>query len=90
MRHIRGLKVNREWWYNNMSRKNYVATHRCEKLLKQNCSIRYGFKYDFSDSQIGWFLRRKEWDSEYDTTYLGNPIEVEFCPMCGCKLNIVD
>ena len=69
-----------------MSRKTYVATHRCEKLLKENCSIRYGFRYDSFDRQVGWHLRHRTCDSEYDSTYLGSPIEVAYCPMCGYKL----
>lgn len=70
-----------------MKRKTYTATHRCEKMLKEKCSIRYGLKHDFVNGDYGWYLRHRIYDSEYDVTYLGNPVEIEFCPFCGEKLS---
>lgn len=64
-----------------------MKTHRCEGSLKNHMSLRYTTVVErFSYGDLGWQLRKRDYDSEWDSTYLNWCCTVDYCPFCGMKL----
>lgn len=70
-------------WYD-----KYDNTHRCKKLLDNNCSIRYFINTKDFASRIlsGWYLFMFKEDLEWDWKGLSEVAKINFCPFCGEKL----
>lgn len=60
-------------------------THRCEGSLRSHCSVRL---YHASAHRFAgeWHLWTREYDSEWDCTYMSHVARIRFCPWCGKEL----
>lgn len=66
-----------------------MRTHRCEKSLKANVSIRYEYRYAtmlIDDDYPTWRLFELEDNYPYDP-HLSHVAEIVYCPFCGTKLD---
>ena len=66
-----------------------VINHRCDGLLKDKKSIRYGQPYRIAPhpEDIGWWLFGTKYDSEYGECYHRPIINLKYCPYCGENMN---
>jgi len=67
-----------------------LKTHRCEKSLKAEASIRYTYRSEFMrtpNDKETWRLFHYIPDFDYDTTIQYHVSEIEYCPFCGLELS---
>lgn len=70
-------------------------THRCTQLLEHNqqnkhttIRIYYGKLFRWKENEPKkWCLEQLRWDSEWDTRYMSYVCNVNYCPMCGVRLD---
>ena len=69
-----------------------MKTHRCEKSLKANVSIKYTYQSDFMRAlkdKEAWRLFHYVANYDYDTVIPYHVAEIEYCPFCAKKLSEV-
>lgn len=59
-----------------------MITHRCAKSISHHISIRFDKGYSYGED-YGWWLRKIEFDPDFDSYSLRLICKIRYCPFCG-------